>query len=357
VKFILSLFILFLTLELIGYIGTHILHHQITILRNQNYSQKEINKYKRIYSFERGWIASKSRSNNNWDSDIFCYGDSFTYGDDVEQDQTWSYFLENSLNKSVNNLGVNGYGLDQIYYSLKADISKINNKIIIISFISNDIRRSVSVYRKFLSPLSQNPLTKPRVIYDKDKKMLIKIANPIKSIRDVSKIKKSSFYLNIVEQDFWAKQIPPFQASFPFSRLLVHPSLLNELKYIFLNKESLWEKRSNNWFFKQGEAQDIFSSLLKSMEKLSKDHGNQIIFNYLPKQSEVDKVSETIVPLNNFLEICRKNNFICTSPLLSKNIKLNKDLDFSKRLHYNAKGNKKVAQYLSSKLNTLTKND
>lgn len=73
---------------------------------------------------------------------ILAVGDSYTYGEEVPDDQTWPAHLERKLSKPVLNGGVSGYGFDQTV--LRAEILSVERKpaAIVVSFIADDIHRT-----------------------------------------------------------------------------------------------------------------------------------------------------------------------------------------------------------------------
>jgi hypothetical protein len=72
---------------------------------------------------------------------ILAVGDSFTFGDQVSDDETWPARLEKLSNTRVINGGVFGYGVDQSYLRMQALAAKYKPNIIIFSLIPDDIYR------------------------------------------------------------------------------------------------------------------------------------------------------------------------------------------------------------------------
>lgn len=72
---------------------------------------------------------------------ILAVGDSFTFGAQVSNAETWPALLEKISGKTVINGGVSGYGLDQIF--LRADhlIKIYKPDTLILSFVADDIYR------------------------------------------------------------------------------------------------------------------------------------------------------------------------------------------------------------------------
>lgn len=139
----------------------------------RNFLEDRINLFRSAYPVqfdpELGWIPEENFSNtvNIWktnvsiledgirfngneensdlkeDSDlILAVGDSFTFGDEVSDNETWPAVLKKIANKKVVNGGVFGYGIDQSFLRMKVLVAKYNPDIVIFSFIPADVGRS-----------------------------------------------------------------------------------------------------------------------------------------------------------------------------------------------------------------------
>lgn len=73
---------------------------------------------------------------------ILAAGDSFTYGAEVDDDDTWPVALQSILGQPIVNAGVNGYGLDQIVLRAEKVARAIHPGVIVIAFIEDDLRRT-----------------------------------------------------------------------------------------------------------------------------------------------------------------------------------------------------------------------
>lgn len=87
---------------------------------------------------------------------LLILGDSFTFGDDVSDNETYPYYLQELLpNAEVINFGVHGYGHDQMLIYLQEEGIKYKPDIIILSFISEDADRNMLKFRDYAKPRFQ----------------------------------------------------------------------------------------------------------------------------------------------------------------------------------------------------------
>ena len=114
---------------------------------------------------------------------IAAFGDSFTFGEDVVHSQTWCEQLAAMLDGDVYNFGVGAYGMDQALLHFERDFPRRPTEIAIFAFITHDITRNVSVYRKFQRPDGHFVLTKPRFVLDGEGLRLL--PNPVASVDEL----------------------------------------------------------------------------------------------------------------------------------------------------------------------------
>jgi hypothetical protein len=79
-----------------------------------------------------------------------AYGDSFTFGENVANDQSWPHFLSLTSNYGFRNYGVAGYGPDQALrrFERHLEAGKIP-EVAVLGILSENIARAVNVYRHF----------------------------------------------------------------------------------------------------------------------------------------------------------------------------------------------------------------
>jgi lysophospholipase L1-like esterase len=76
------------------------------------------------------------------DQSILAVGDSYTFGEEVSDTQTWPAQLQRLSGRRVLNGGVSGYGFDQVVLRAEQLAEDHKPSMIIVGFIADDIRRT-----------------------------------------------------------------------------------------------------------------------------------------------------------------------------------------------------------------------
>jgi len=84
---------------------------------------------------------------------ILILGDSFTFGNGLSDDETWPAQLQSLLPRhQVFNLGVDGYGMDQMLITLKETIEEVRPAFVLCAFVDDDIARNLLSFRDYRKP-------------------------------------------------------------------------------------------------------------------------------------------------------------------------------------------------------------
>ncbi len=115
---------------------------------------------------------------------VSAFGDSFTFGSEVDGQATWERQLEdNDARFEVLNFGVGAYGLDQAYLRYLLDGVHFDSDIVVIGFMSENIYRNLNVFRPFYSAMYRiNIYTKPRFSIENGNLSLL--TNPLTTVED-----------------------------------------------------------------------------------------------------------------------------------------------------------------------------
>ena len=132
---------------------------------------------------------------------LAAYGDSFTFGEDVADDQTWPAYLSKILGLPVDNYGVAGYGPDQALLRLERHL-KAGRKpaAAILGILSENIARVVNVYRHYYITTSEVMNFKPTLIVNEDKSTWA--ANPLRKLDNRESLLAAVSAADAT--DFWA---------------------------------------------------------------------------------------------------------------------------------------------------------
>ena len=107
---------------------------------------------------------------------VLTIGDSFTFGSCVRDEETFSARLEQRGRCEVINMGVQGYGTDQIYLRYLLEGRKYGADYVVYGFYEDDLRRNRLSFRTYIKPvyvprgdglkLTGTPIEHPRAYRD-----------------------------------------------------------------------------------------------------------------------------------------------------------------------------------------------
>lgn len=84
---------------------------------------------------------------------ILILGDSFTFGDECSDIETYPFYLQQIMPETeVINLGVHGYGHDQMLIYFKEEGCKYKPDIVMVGFIVGDTERNMLSFRDYAKP-------------------------------------------------------------------------------------------------------------------------------------------------------------------------------------------------------------
>lgn len=123
-------------------------------------------------------VEIESRPNptfpNEDNSCVSIYGDSFTFGDEVNDDEAWGNVLSGLLECKVANYGQSGYGTDQAYLRFELNAAADKAPVNLLAIYPDNILRNLNQYRPFLAgPYASWLAVKPRFIVEGEELKLI----------------------------------------------------------------------------------------------------------------------------------------------------------------------------------------
>lgn len=140
---------------------------------------------------------------------VAAFGDSYTHGDTVANDETWPHLLEQAIpDIEVLNFGVNGYGTDQAYLRYQRDGVRYKPQVVLIGMMVENILRNVNVYRPAYHHETPSLTVKPRFRVSTDGSLEL-LPNPCSTRKDLEAQVCSGQLLEVLlETDYWVARAP-----------------------------------------------------------------------------------------------------------------------------------------------------
>lgn len=235
---------------------------------------------------------------------ILLIGDSFTFGNEVNDNETYAYYLQELLGDGyeVINMGVYGYGHDQMLIKLKEEAAQYQPDFIMLGFVSCDIARNMMTFTSY---------SKPRY-----------------TLRN-NKLKSTNASISTPKQIFTNEL---FKLHFI--------DLLGVLKWAYTEKAGAWRKKE----FK------ITTVILNEMKDFSDQIGAKLVILDLPLQSELfeKKVNWSEEYLSDYTQ---SNNvsIIYFRETLKKNIQ--KGRQYKMEGHYGSRLHRDIADQVFMYIN------
>ena len=163
------------------------------------------------------------------DECVTLYGDSYTYGSDVTDDEAWGNVLSDRLGCRVGNFGVGGYGTDQALLRFVANGAD-RAAVSILGLFAANMMRNVNQYRDLRT--GDSPLGfKPRFIVEGDSLRLIPRPEP--TYAELRQLDGDIGRLLPHEAFEPGTPVGPVPFEFPYTRslvrLLLHDQVINWL--------------------------------------------------------------------------------------------------------------------------------
>jgi len=219
---------------------------------------------------------------------IVTLGDSFTFGDEVSDNETYSSDLATMLpNTEVLNLGVSGYGHDQMLLYFQEEGVKYHPDVVILGYVSFDADRNLHLFGAFEKP----------------------------------KFELSHGRLHLTN-------VPVPTAAEVLAR---EPYRLKSLDLAMM----LGERLGSGLGWNEKKAQEITSAILTELVNTIRSHGAVPVFVYLPVWNQIYDLREGLTANEEFLNrYCHRQSVACSflRPYFRQEVK--KGVSFNIRTHW-----------------------
>ena len=170
---------------------------------------------------------------------VCTIGCSFTFGDEVGNEETWGALLDRDRDDlEVANLGVGAFGLGQALLRLRRDGLPLEPDEVWLGILPSALPRALTVYRPALRPWTRAPMFKPRFLLDTAGELEL-LPNPAASLAEVTELvaDQERFLAAVLPHDFSAARWPAAYGAAGSS--LWHHSGLARVGVTFLERRRL----------------------------------------------------------------------------------------------------------------------
>jgi len=327
--------------------------------RKPNTSHEEIGKYgKTFWSIDEKGCRKNSFVETN-KIKISCYGDSFTFGRQVNDDETWEYYLSELTNSNVLNFGVGNYGVDQALLKLKREFSKNPTELVILGVVPDTIQRILSVWKHYYE-YGNTFGFKPRYKISKNELVVVK-----NYINTESKFKNYKNFLNEIKKEdyFYKNKFKKEIITFPYSINFLKNFKRNFgiILRVYKNKDALEiiMKRNLEWrikLFNDNKSTNLLVKIIQEYVNFSKQVNFEPIFVFLPQKDDILFIKRNFNFYKDTVNEIRKIHDLIYIDILDELLEyenLNELYSENSEYggHYSRLGNEIVAKIIFKKLN------
>ena len=335
-------------------------------------SKGEENSYSNNSSFsidEKGSRFNPFIKNSLYEYDIHTYGDSFTFCRQVNNHETWQYYLSKKIGLNVSNFGVGNYGIDQAFLLYKRHIEN-NNKIIVFGIVPETILRIHSFWKHYLE-YGNTLAFKPRFEIINDDIQLVK--NPVISNKDYQNYinhlafiqKKDFFYKNKFKKNilkfpyiFYLFKNPKRNFSLLISCLIIfffrnYQISQNLYRYIFKKFVIDENTKLSYSFYNDTKKNKLLKKIIYKINENANKRNSKFILLVLPQLTDLHfiKKNNKFYYKNFFKQISEDISVLdLTTDFLNINNFESLYVNDKYGGHLNSKGNKLVSELLNKHL-------
>jgi len=319
--------------------------------------------------------ARTNPSFQNLESIISCYGDSFTFSRQVNDDETWTHYLSKLTNSNVLNFGVGNYGLDQSFLRLKREFPNNKTKLVIIAVVPETICRILSVWKHYYE-YGNTFAFKPKFVIENNQ--LIKIENPINT---ESKFLHYEKHIEFIQKNdyFYKNKFLKEKISFPYCLTILKNYKRNfgiiscQKKIDYRKKQGIsfsdieWNPMSiimninMSWkikLYKDESSCQLLKMILQEYVNFSKKMNFKPIFIFLPQKDDLYFVKNHYHFFKNFYEELKSINGLIVIDIIDELLSVPEINDLYSDEndyggHFSNNGNKIVSKILFDKLKNL----
>ena len=323
------------------------------------------------------WHIDESGSRKNpylgsKESKISCYGDSFTFARQVNDDETWEHYLSILKNTNITNFSVGNYGIDQALLRIKREFKKNKTNTVILAIVPDTISRIISIWKHYYE-YGNTFGFKPRFTIKNNELLLIK--NPIDN---ESKFNDYQSYLSIIQKNdfFYKNKFKKEILNFPYCFTILKNFHRNFSIIYWMVKIQYLKKSNKNWadiewnpkriimrinlrwrikLYQNKEVLQLFRKIVEEFVLFSKENEFRPVLAFLPQKDDVNFIKDNFHFYENFLNELDSMKELLVIDAVNDLVKEH-DIDafYSDNNeyggHFSREGNNKIATIISNEL-------
>lgn len=309
------------------------------------------------------------------DSKISCYGDSFTFSRQVNDDETWEHYLSELENSNVLNFGVGNYGIDQSLLRLKRDYKKNAVPIVILGIVPDTISRILSSWKHYYEygntfafkprfVLRDNNLELLKNKIDNEKKFQI-YEKYLSDIQNTDFFYTKKFQKELIKFPYICGVFKNFRRNFSIMYWITLIEIFKKINkniskiswnpmQIIMNINLKWRVR----LYQKEHATLLLKKIIESYVDFSKENDFIPILIFLPQKDDINFIKTNHNYYKNFeIELSKINrlNLIPMTDIILNEDNIDKlysdDNDYGG--HFSKFGNQKVAEIIHEYLKKI----
>jgi len=259
-----------------------------------------------------------ARSNPGYDDkqpEISLFGDSYAFGRQVNDDQTWAHQVSKKIDKNILNFGVGNYGLDQAILRMERELPKRQSKLALILVVPETICRVQAMWKHY-SEYGNTFAFKPRYVLDDAGKLIFKknkidevekyinYDQYIDEIKDNDRFYESKFLKDILIFPFLIKFIKSFKRNGPLVWALIRSKITH--KQEVMDRPFQMILRNNHHIsmslYHDDYSNHLMHALVEKANEVADENGCKFLFCMVPQLQDLELIKEHGIYYQKFLE-------------------------------------------------------
>lgn len=309
-------------------------------------------------------------------STISCYGDSFTFCRQVNDDETWEHYLSKLQKTNVQNFGVGNYGLDQALLRLKREYPRNKTNIVILAVVPDTISRVLSSWKHYYEygntfafkprfVLKNNNLELVRNYIDREDKF-DNYKEYLKEIRSVDFFYKRKFQKDVLKFPYSINVFKNASRNFQIIFWVITNELLKKIgkniektewnpMKVIMRINLMWRVK----LYQNKEVITLLKMLINDYVSYAKQNNFVPFFVILPQKDDVNFIRKNFHFYRNFISSITTTNDLSVIDV-TENLLSEKNLDslYSDNNeyggHFSKSGNQVIANIINDAIKRST---